>query len=68
MKKIKTYKGFGIYERTDAELKRGVDELGCILPRYEIYLPGESPDCLDAAEWDGDSLQECYEFIDSYDN
>lgn len=68
MKKVETYKGFGIYERTDAELKRSIDELGCILPRFEVYLPGESPDAFDAAEWDADALQECHDFIDSYDS
>lgn len=67
MKKIENYKGFGIYERSDKELRCGIEELGCILCRYEVYLPDESPDQLDAAEWDSDSLQECHDFIDSYD-
>lgn len=67
MKKVETYKGFGIYERSDKELRRGIEELGCILSRYEVYLPGESPDQMDAAEWDSDALQECRDFIDSYD-
>ena len=65
MKKVETYKGFGIYERPDEEIQRGIDELGCILSRYEVYLPGESPDAFDAAEWDADDLQECRDFIDS---
>ena len=68
MTKIKNYKGFGIYERQDEEIRRGIEELGCILSRYEIYLPGESPDAFDAAEWDGDNLQECFDFIDSYES
>lgn len=67
MKKVETYKNFGIYERSDKELRRGIEELGCVLSRYEVYLPGESPDQMDAAEWDSDSMQECRDFIDSYD-
>lgn len=66
MKRIEAYKGYGIFERSDKELNHGLEELGCILPRYEVYLPGESPDQLDAAEWDADDLQECRDFIDSY--
>lgn len=68
MKLIEIYKGFGIYERSDEEIRRGIDELGCILSHYEVYLPGESPDEFDAAEWDADALQECRDFIDSYED
>lgn len=68
MKLIEIYKGFGIYERLDEEIRRGIDELGCILSRYEVYLPGESLDEFDAAEWDADALQECRDFIDSYED
>lgn len=66
MKRIETRRGFGIYERSDKEIRRGIDELGCVLSLYEVYLPGESPDTLDAAERDADNLQECRDFIDSY--
>lgn len=68
MKRIEIYKGFGIYERSDEEIRRGIDEMGCILSRYEVYLPEESPDEFDAAEWDADDLQECRDFIDSYED
>lgn len=67
MRHIETYHGFGIYERSDKEIRRGINERDCILSRYEVYLPGESPDTLDAAEWDTDNLQECRDFIDSYE-
>ncbi len=67
MKLIKTHKGFGVYERSDQELRSAL-ELGCIFSRFEVYLPCESPDALDAAEWDSDSLQECIDFIDHYWN
>lgn len=56
MKKIKTHRGFSIYERSDQELRRALDKLGCIIPRYEVYPPGESPEAMDAAEWDSDDL------------
>ena len=68
MKKIKTHRGFSIYARSDSELRRALDWLGCILSRYEVYLPGESPDAMDAAEWDSDSMDECIDFIDHYDD
>ena len=68
MRKIRTHRGFSIYAHIDAELRRALDQLGCILPRYEVYLPGESPDTMDAAEWDSDSMDECIEFIDHYDD
>lgn len=68
MKKIRTHRGFSIYAHGDAELRRALDQLGCILSRYEVYLPGESPDAMDAAEWDSDSMDECIEFIDHYDD
>ena len=68
MRKIKTHRGFSIYAHSDAELRRAHDQLGRILPRYEVYLPGESPDTMDAAEWDSDSMDECIEFIDHYDD
>ena len=68
MKKIRTRRGFSIYAHSDAELRRALDQLGCILSRYEVYLPGESPDAMDAAEWDSDSMEECIEFIDHYDD
>lgn len=66
MKKIKTHRGFSIYERSDQELRRALDKLGCIIPRYEVYLPSESPEAMDAAEWDSDDLDECIGFIDHY--
>ena len=34
MRKIKTHRGFSIYAHSDAELRRALDQLGCILPRY----------------------------------
>ena len=68
MKRVRIYKGFSIYERSDQELRRALDEFGCIISRYEVYLPGESPDAMDAAEWDSDSMDECIEFIDHYDD
>ncbi len=67
MQCIETRRDFGIYERSDKEIRRGINELGCILSRYEVYLPGQSPDTLDAAEWDTDNLQECRDFIDGYE-
>lgn len=68
MKKIRIHKGFAIYEYSDQELRRALDKLGCIMSRYEVYLPGESPDAMDAAEWDSDSLEECVDFIEHYDD
>lgn len=68
MRKIRTHRGFSIYAHSDTELRRALDQLGCILPRYEVYLPGESPDAMDAAEWDSDSMDECIEFIDHYED
>ncbi len=67
MRRIETRRGFGVYERSDKEICRGINELGCVPSRYEVYLPGESPDTLDAVEWDSDDLQECRNFIDSYE-
>lgn len=67
MQCIETRRGFGVYERSDKEIRRGINELGCVLSRYEVYLPGQSPDTLDAAEWDADDLQECRDFIDNYE-
>ena len=66
MKKVRTHRGFSVYERSDQELRRALDKLGCILPRYEVYRPEESPDAMDAAEWDSDSMDECIEFINHY--
>jgi len=66
MKKVRTHRGFSVYERSDQELRRALDRLGCILPRYEVYLPEESPDTMDDAEWDSDSMDECIEFINHY--
>ena len=66
MKKVRTHRGFSVYERSDQELRRALDKLGCILPRYEVYLPEESPNTMDAAEWDSDSMDECIEFINHY--
>lgn len=67
MKKVRTHRGFTIYERSDDELRKALNGLGCVLSRYEVYLPGESPDAMDAAEWDSDDLNECIDFIDSYE-
>ena len=66
MRKVKMHRGFSIYERSDQELRRALDKLGCIMSRFEVYLPGESPDTMDAAEWDSDSMTECIDFIDHY--
>lgn len=68
MKKIKTHRGFSIFEYSDQELRRALEQLGCIMSRYEVYLPGESPDTMDAAEWDSDDLDECVSFIDHYND
>lgn len=68
MKKTKTHRGVGIYEHSYQELRRALDKLGCIICRYEVYLPGESPDAMDAAEWDSDDLDECVSFIDHYND
>ena len=65
MNKIETYKEFGIYEKSDKELKREF-EAGMIPSKYGVYLPGESPTALDAAEWEADGIQECRDFVDSY--
>lgn len=63
---FQTHKGFGIYERSDAALRHFLDQGGFIACRYEVYLPGEFPDAMNAAEWEADNLQECIDFIDSY--
>lgn len=68
MKKVKTRNGFSIYERSNAELLKMLSGLGCTMSRYEVYLPGESPDAMDAAEWDSDDIDECIDFIDHYKN
>lgn len=68
MKKVRTHHGFSIYERSDRELRQALDMLGCIISRYEVYLPGESPDALDAAEWDSDNINECIDFIERHND
>lgn len=64
---LQTHQGFGVYERSDAALRRFLEKAGLFACRYEVYLPGESPENMDAAEWEADNLQECIDFIDSYD-
>lgn len=49
MKKVRTHCGSSIYEHREAELRQAIDMMGCILPRYEVYLPDESSDAMNAA-------------------
>lgn len=65
MQRVRTYKRFSIYKKSDAELKRDF-EAGIISYPYEVYLPGESPAVLDAAEFECETEKECIENIDSY--
>lgn len=66
MKRIKQYKGFGIYERSDKEMERAEKEGLCKSP-FELFLPGETPGQFCSPEWEAGSLQECLDFIDSYE-
>jgi hypothetical protein len=56
MRKLKKYHGWGIY--------KGKDDGGTIV--YYVFLPGQSPDTCDYPEWEAGSIQEAYDFIDSY--
>lgn len=62
MKKIKTHKGFSIYQRTQKEIDKAEKE-NCLVSEFEIYLPDESPAELCSPEWEADSLQECIDFL-----
>ena len=62
MKKVKTHKGFSIYQRTQKELDKAAAE-NLLLCEFEIYLPDESPTELCSPEWEADSLKECIDFL-----
>lgn len=62
MKKVKTYKGFSIYQRTQKELNKAAKE-NCLVSEFEIYLSDESPAELCSPEWEADSLKECIDFL-----
>lgn len=62
MKKVKQYKGFSIYQRTQKELDKAVKE-NCLVSEFEIYLPDENPAELCSPEWEADSLRECIDFL-----
>lgn len=62
MKKVKTHKGFSIYQRSEKELAKAQKE-NCLVCNFEIYLPDESPLELCSPEWECDSLKECIDFL-----
>ena len=66
MKKIKTLRGFAIYQAGPKELAQAEKE-GVMLSEYNVFLPDESPDTLCSPEFECDSLQEAVENINSYD-
>ena len=59
MKKVKTYRGWTIYQTTGHEIF-STDYL------YLVFLPGMNPNDFDIAEFECDSLQECIDNIKSY--
>lgn len=60
MRKVRTYKGWTIYQGTE----QSADGINHVI--YRCYLPGESPNKLDSSEWDAVNMQEALDFIDSY--
>lgn len=60
MKRIKTYKGYGIYRRSIKELQE------CPLaPIVAAFAPGESPAEYSTPVWETDDLKEMLEWLDS---
>lgn len=59
MKKLKTHKGFGIFQANAKELRDGASE-------YNVFLPDESPHEFFSPEFECDSVQECIDNINSY--
>lgn len=57
MKKVKTLKGWRIYEA------RANENDGY---RYAAFLPDEGPDTMCSPEWQADSVNELVDFINSY--
>lgn len=47
MKRIKIYKRFTIYERSEKELKNGIG-----FDKYCVFLPECSPAAMDSPEWE----------------
>jgi len=65
MKKVKTYKGFGIYKRTPKEMAE--TGWGGLEPaQYAVFLPGERPQDYASPEWECDTIKEAEDFIKSY--
>lgn len=65
MKKIKTHKGFLIYERTEKEVEKR-EKQGIATYQFEVYLPEQSPSTMDYPDWEAGTLQECISFIENY--
>lgn len=65
MKRIKVYKRFGIYERTDKEIAEA-SALHETQERFCVFLPDESPRELCEPEWECGTIKEATDFIDSY--
>ncbi len=61
MKKVKTFKGWSIYEATKEDDRLAFD--GC---QYGAYLPEESPREFFSPEWCRDRIDELLDFIRSY--
>jgi hypothetical protein len=61
MKRIKTYKRFTIYERSERELRNDIG-----FEKYCVFLPECSPDAMDSPDWECASFREAIDFIDSY--
>jgi hypothetical protein len=59
MRKLKTHKGFGIYQANANELREGASE-------YYVFLPDESPLELCSPEFECSSVRECLDNINSY--
>lgn len=59
MRRIKTYKKWGIYRLTRAE----ANDVG---GDFAAFLPETDPGALDEPEWVADSIKELIDFIDSY--
>lgn len=63
MRKIKTYKSFGIYQRSQKEIEKAARE-NLLVYEFEIFLPDESPSELCSPEWEAQSLKECIDFLE----
>lgn len=61
MKKVKSFKGWGIYQATTEN-----DRISFESCEYAAFLPEESPHEFFSPEWCADSINELLDFIRSY--